>query len=242
MMRVQKRVLVVEDEPDLGDLISFNLERAGYAVSLARDGIAGLSMARSEPPDLAVLDIMLPGVDGLEVARAIRTDPKTAGIPILMLTAKSQETDQIAGLETGADDYMTKPFSVKLLLARIEALLRRCAPAGQEGRLRLGNIEADLNSHCINVEGTPVRFTLTEFRLLIALMRAKGKALTREDLMYRAIGPDITVTTRTIDVHIAAIRKKLREAGPKIRTVRGVGYLLDTDAELIADRDEDTVL
>lgn len=242
-MATPKRVLIVEDEADLADLMAYNLRRAGYDVTTARDGHAGLREATEHLPDLVVLDIMLPQLSGIQVARELRTQPKTAGVAILMVTAKAEEVDQIAGLQVGADDYVTKPFSMNVLKARVEALLRRTKPGGgtasASDSVELGGVRADLATHEVRVFDEPIRLTLTEFRLLVALMRGRGKVLSREDLMYTAMGPDVVVTSRTIDVHMAAIRKKLGAAGVMIRTIRGVGYLLD-DREPAEDREPAT--
>ncbi len=233
-MSGEKRILIVEDEADLADLLGYNLRKAGYRTEVASDGNAGLKRAVDDRPDLVILDVMMPHLSGLQVARLLRTDPKTTSIPILMLTAKGEETDQIAGLQVGADDYVTKPFSMKLLLARVEALLRRDrAPhAAEDSRdvLTLGQIRVDLSNHEAWVGRHPVKLTLTEFRLLTALLRKPGKAIRRADLMYSAMGPGVLVTARTIDVHMAAIRRKLGDCGGMIRTVRGVGYLVSTDS------------
>ncbi len=225
-MSEQKHIVVVEDEADLAELVVYNLNRAGYQVRAARDGQAAVEMITRTPPDLVVLDLMIPRVPGLEVARQLRINPRTASVPILMLTARSEEADQVMGLKAGADDYVTKPFSMKVLLARVEALLRRAAGGGESQVLEVGLVLADLGSHEASVGGEPMRLTLTEFRLLVALMRAGGKVLSRDDMMYTAMGPGVMVTARTIDVHIAAIRKKLGGHGDMIRTARGVGYSL----------------
>jgi two-component system, OmpR family, phosphate regulon response regulator PhoB len=226
-MQPERHILIVEDERDLAELIALNLRRAGFSVETLHDGRAGLAQATKRPPDLLILDLMLPGLPGQEVARGLRTNPATAGLPILMLTAKAEEADQVAGLALGADDYVTKPFSMKVLLARVEALLRRPGVAGKSaGPLRVGPIEADLDAHRISVNGDEVQFTLTEFKLLVALLQAPGKVLHRNDLIARVMGPGIVITTRTIDVHIAAIRRKLGSAGGMVRTSRGVGYSL----------------
>lgn len=234
-MATALRILVVEDEADLADLIAYNLRRAGYEVEVARDGAAALRAATQSVPDLLLLDIMLPHVSGIQVARQLRTTPKTASVPIVMLTAKAEEVDQVVGLQVGADDYITKPFSMPVLLARVEALLRRTRAAAGGPQvadvLELGPVRADLATHEVTVGHEPAKLTLTEFRLLVALLRSRGKVLSREDLMYTAIGPDVVVSARTIDVHMAAIRKKLGPAGGMIRTIRGVGYLLDDRAE-----------
>lgn len=232
-MATNKHIVVVEDEADLAELVAFNLRRAGYETEVCRDGATGLRRILEIVPDLAILDVMLPQMNGLQIARQMRTNPKTARTPILMLTAKAEESDQIAGLQDGADDYVTKPFSMKVLLARVEAMLRR-SRTGEPGavdNLDLGGVRADLATHEVYAHGDNVKLTLTEFRILVALMRGKGKVLSRADLMYTAMGPDVMVTTRTIDVHVAAIRKKLRMCGAKIRTIRGVGYLFDEAAE-----------
>lgn len=227
-----KRILIVEDEPDLAELVAYNLQRAGYEPTIALDGSSGLQRIRSLSPDLVLLDVMIPKLSGLELAREVRADPRIAAIPILMLTAKAGEADQLAGLGFGADDYMTKPFSMKVLLARVEALLRRAAGnAPESDRIALGPIEADLGTHSIRLAGRGIRTTLTEFRILVALVQAKGKTLSRLDLMARVMGPGVMVTARTIDVHVAAIRKKMGAHGSWVRTVRGVGYRLGDTAD-----------
>lgn len=228
-----RRIILVEDERDLGELVAYNLRRAGYQPTLIPDGLAALAALRTSPPDLAILDLMLPGMTGTEIARQLRADPATGSIPIIMLTARAEEADQLAGLAVGADDYITKPFSMKVLLARVDALLRRAAspPAGSGAALRFGPIEADLSSHRLLCDGHEVKFTLTEFKLLVAMLQTPGRVLSRNDLIARVMGPGIIVTARTIDVHIAAIRKKLGAAGNHIRTIRGVGYQLSASAE-----------
>ena len=228
-----RRIILIEDERDLGELVAYNLRRAGYQPTHIADGLAGLAAIRAAPPDLAILDIMLPGMTGTEIARQLRSDPATSSIPVIMLTARAEEADQLAGLAVGADDYITKPFSMKVLLARVEALLRRAAspPPGTGAALRFGPIEADLSSHRLLCDGSEVRLTLTEFKLLVALLQTPNRVLSRNDLIARVMGPGIIVTARTIDVHIAAIRKKLGAAGNYIRTIRGVGYQLSASAE-----------
>jgi two-component system phosphate regulon response regulator PhoB len=198
---------------------------------VARTGRAALDAAISTPPDLVVLDVMLPELSGTEVASRLRTNPVTSEVPILMLTAKGEEIDQIVGLTVGADDYVTKPFSMKVVLARVEALLRRSSKSGTPARtLKLGPVEINAETHEVMVEGTLVKFTLTEFRLLAALIQANGRVQSRATLMSRAMGPGVTVTERTIDVHMTSIRKKLGEAAALIKTVRGVGYRATVDA------------
>jgi len=171
------------------------------------------------------LDVMLPELSGTEVASRLRTNPATAEVPILMLTAKSEEVDQLVGLAVGADDYVTKPFSVKVILARVATLLRRSSPKGPAMKcLRLGGIEVNTDTHEVCVDGASVKLTLTEFRLLASLMHAEGRILSRATLMSRAMGPGVTVTERTIDVHMTSIRKKIGRWADVIKTVRGVGY------------------
>lgn len=235
-MSTVKRIVVVEDEADLAELLSYNMRKAGYEVEVCRDGASGLRRILEVGPDLAILDVMLPQMNGLQIARQMRTNPKTTQTPILLLTAKAEEADQVSGLQVGADDYVTKPFSMKVLLARVEAMLRRSRSVRTEDadQLVLGGVCVDLATHEVTVHGEPIKLTLTEFRILVALIRGKGKVLSRADLMYTAMGPDVLVTTRTIDVHVAAIRKKLLTCGAKIRTVRGVGYLFDEAAEGVA--------
>ncbi len=239
-MSAPKHIVVVEDEPDLSDLLVYNLQRAGYQVSAANDGIAGLKHVLENPPDLIVLDLMLPKMSGFEVARQVRTSPRTSNVPILMLTARAEEIDQVTGFKVGADDYVTKPCSMKVLVARVESLLRRTRSVGPEARsVEVGPIRADLTTHEMLLDGVALKLTLTEFRLLVSLMRNKSKVLSREDLMYTAMGPAVLVTARTIDVHVAAIRKKLGRHGHCIRTIRGVGYML-TDPNAAAHADEES--
>ena len=228
--RAKRRVLVVDDEKDLVDLISYNLTRGGFEVVTAYNGNDALEVAQREIPDLVVLDLMLPGIDGTEVARRLKADSRTATIPIVMLTAKGEETDVVVGLTLGADDYVTKPFSMKILLARINTVLRRGeqadTAAGEGGTLRTGPLVIDSSKHEVTVDGEPIRLTLTEFKLLSALVAARGRVLTRDQLMDKAMGTDVFVTDRAIDVHVTAIRKKLGAANWLVHTVRGVGYRL----------------
>lgn len=231
-MSDSKQIVVIEDEPDLAELLLYNLQRSGYQVRTAHDGVAGLKAVIDSPPDLVVLDLMLPKMSGFEVARQIRTSPRTGGIPILMLTARAEEVDQVTGFKVGADDYVVKPCSMKVLVARVESLLRRSRSVGNELReLNMGPLHADLATHEMKLDGELMKLTLTEFRLLVALIRSTGKVLSREDLMYTAMGPAVMVTARTIDVHMAAIRKKLGIHGDLIRTIRGVGYMLTERAD-----------
>jgi DNA-binding response OmpR family regulator len=242
--RTKRRILVVDDEKDLVDLITYNLTRHGYEVVSANSGTDALELAAREQPDLIVLDLMLPGLEGTEVARRLKADPNTSGIPIVMLTAKGEETDVVVGLTLGADDYVTKPFSMKILLARLNTVLRRHeaaaaggggtgGTAGAEGGavLKAGPLAIDTARHEVTVDGDAVKLTLTEFKLLSALVGARGRVLTRDQLMDKGMGSDVFVTDRAIDVHVTAIRKKLGTANWLVHTVRGVGYRLRESPE-----------
>jgi DNA-binding response OmpR family regulator len=226
----RKKVLVVDDEKDIVDLVAYNLGRNGFEPLIASSGDLALEIAAREAPDLIILDLMLPGLDGTEVARRLKSDAKTAAIPIIMLTAKGEETDVVVGLTLGADDYVTKPFSIKVLLARVGTVLRRAESAGAAGvegaTLRAGPLSIDTQKHEVLVDRESIKLTLTEFKLLSALLNARGRVLTRDQLMDKAMGTDVFVTDRAIDVHITAIRKKLGSASWLVHTVRGVGYRL----------------
>jgi two-component system phosphate regulon response regulator PhoB len=220
----KSKILLVEDEASLVDVLSYNLQREGYDIAVASEGREGLRKAQMLLPDLVVLDLMLPGLSGLEICRQLRASAKTASLPILMLTAKAEETDQVVGFAVGADDYVTKPFSVKVLLQRIKVLLRRGAgPEPTAEVIEAAGIRIDKRGHRVTVEGQPVSLTPTEFRLLETLVKQPGRAFTRHDLMDAAVG-DAIVLERTIDVHIKTLRRKLGPAGSHIETVRGVGY------------------
>ena len=220
-----KTVLIVEDERDLADVVSYHLEREGYSCRRAHDGEVALAEVQRSRPDLIVLDRMLPKLSGEEVAARLKRDSRTAGIPILMLTAKAEDADELVGFALGADDYVRKPFSIKLLLARIAALLRRDRTARQEAEVLVaGPVVLDRGRHEVTVEGQPATLTATEFRILAVLMGADGRVLDRGRLIDAVLGPNVAVTDRTIDVHIAALRKKLGKAAGCIQTVRGVGY------------------
>jgi DNA-binding response OmpR family regulator len=236
MNQPKRRILVVDDERDIVDLVRYNLTKNGYDALVATDGQEALQVAARELPDLIILDLMLPGLHGTEVARRLKGDPKTAHIPIVMLTAKGEETDVVVGLTLGADDYVTKPFSMKILLARLATVLRRAdTPATETGELgpslTAGPLSIDSAKHGVTVEGDSIKLTLTEFKLLSALVGARGRVLTRDQLMDKAMGTDVFVTDRAIDVHITAIRKKLGKASWLVHTVRGVGYRLRESPE-----------
>jgi two-component system phosphate regulon response regulator PhoB len=219
------RILVVDDEPDLVELVRFNLKEAGYEIDAARSGREALALLRRRPPDLLILDLMLPDVSGTEICRQVRSDARLAGIPVLMLTAKSEEVDRIVGFELGADDYVTKPFSPRELVLRVRALLRRAAGEGEGAEiLEQARVRLDVDRHRCQVDGEDIDLTAKEFRLLETLMRRPGRVMSRERLLDEVWGTDITVTARTIDTHLKRLREKLRGAGPLIETVRGVGY------------------
>ena len=231
----RKKVLIVDDEKDIVDLVAYNLGRNGYETITAGDGNDALENAAKNAPDLIILDLMLPGIDGTEVARRLKSDSRTTNIPIIMLTAKGEETDVVVGLTLGADDYVTKPFSMKVLLARVGSVLRRSETGpgspGEGGLLRAGPLSIDTLKHEVIVNDEVIKLTLTEFKLLSALLTARGRVLTRDQLMDKAMGTDVFVTDRAIDVHITAIRKKLGDANWLVNTVRGVGYRLRESPE-----------
>jgi two-component system phosphate regulon response regulator PhoB len=224
-MTYGRSILVVEDEADLAELLCYHLEKEGYTCRRLHDGLSALAEVRRQTPDLILLDRMLPGASGDEVTQRLKRDPRTAGIPIVMLTAKAGETDELVGFAMGADDYVSKPFSMKLLLARIAAVLRRRESAAEEGEvLTAGPIVLDRGRHEVTVEGEPIALTATEFRVLAALMAGRGRVLDREQLLDLVLGSGAAVMNRTIDVHVAALRRKLGSAAGWIQTVRGVGY------------------
>jgi two-component system phosphate regulon response regulator PhoB len=220
-----ERILVVDDEPDLLELVRVNLSQAGFDVETAESGRAGLDAVRARTPDVLVLDLMLPDVAGTEVCRQIRADPKLRELPIVMLTAKSEEVDRVVGFELGADDYVTKPFSPRELTLRVRAILRRAsAPAEPPTVLQHGALRLDAERHRCSVAGEPVDLTATEFKLLATLMHRPGHVMSRQRLLDAVWGSEITVTERTIDTHLKRLREKLGAAADRIETVRGVGY------------------
>jgi phosphate regulon transcriptional regulator PhoB len=225
-------VLVVEDEPDIRSLIVHHLERDGYRCRTAASGGEALARVRSSAPDLIVLDLMLPGMDGLEVCRRLRGDPATAAVPIIMLTAKADEVDRIVGLEMGADDYLAKPFSTKELVARVRAVLRRARPGEAPSRpLAVGAVSLDPARHAVTVAGKTVELTPKEFDLLHALLTAAGRVLTREFLLNRVWGYARAdeIESRTVDVHIRRLRAKLGAEERRIATIKGVGYRFESE-------------
>lgn len=220
-----EKILVVDDEQDLLEALRFNLERKHYKVLTAADGESAIDLANREKPDLILLDIMLPRVNGRDVTLALKNNSATRNIPIIMLTALTSENDVVLGLQIGADDYVTKPFSMDVMLARVAAVLRRrSAGAEKDSVLRAGPVIIDRARHIVEVDNVVIPVTLTEFRLLEALVSARSRVLSRDQLMARAMGPDIAVTDRTIDVHITSLRRKMGAHRDLVETVRGVGY------------------
>ncbi len=222
-----KRILVIEDEQDVIDLLTLNLKKAGgFTVSTATDGAAGLRKAREEAPALIVLDLMLPKMPGLEVCKVLKTDLATRHIPIMMLTAKAEEIDRIVGLEFGADDYVTKPFSPREIILRIRAIMRRGADEATEEKLTAGQITVDPARHHVAVGGKSVRLTTVEFNLLTRLMQRPGRVQSRDRLLNEVWGYESVIDTRTVDTHVRRLREKLGKAAEAIETVRGFGYRL----------------
>jgi two-component system alkaline phosphatase synthesis response regulator PhoP len=222
----KERILVVDDEEDILELVRFNLAREGYDLVCTMSGEEALEMARKEHPDLLVLDLMLPGIDGLEVAKILKNDVKTKDIPIIMLTAKGEEADIVTGLELGADDYVTKPFSPRVLVARVRAALRRKVKdlPEEESSVKIHNLEIHQGRREVLVDGKQVQLTFTEFAILNFLARRPGWVFTRFQIVDAVRGDDYPVTDRSVDVQIVGLRKKLGPAGKYIETVRGVGY------------------
>ncbi|MDA0663136.1 MAG: phosphate regulon transcriptional regulator PhoB [Proteobacteria bacterium] len=224
-------ILIVEDEPPQAELLSYNLEREGYRTRVASDGDEALALTSEDPPDLIVLDWMMPEISGIEVCRQLRRRADAKNLPIIMLTARGEESDRVRGLDSGADDYMVKPYSPGEMVARIRALLRRTRPGFSDETLEYGGIVMDLAAHKVTYNGKAVRLGPTEYRLLLTLIERPRRVFSREQLLDLAWGREIYVEQRTVDVHIRRLRKALSDAGSEdlIRTVRGAGYSLDTD-------------
>jgi two-component system alkaline phosphatase synthesis response regulator PhoP len=223
----KSKVLIIDDEKDLVELVSYNLAKEGFLIDSALDGESGLAAALKTFPDIIIVDLMLPGIDGLEVCRRLRSESRTSRIPIIMLTAKSAESDRIVGLELGADDYVTKPFSPRELAARIKAVLRRTSQSSPEKAstiIRRGELNIDTERRTVSCEEQNIVLTATEFRLLHHLANHPGRVYSRSELIDAALGREIAVIDRTIDVHITGLRKKLGNCGDWIETVRGFGY------------------
>jgi len=229
---MKEKILIVEDEKDIVKMLDYNLKKEGFRVISVSDGEDALDAACKEHPDLVLLDLMLPGMDGLEVCKALKKEDKTAGIPIIMLTAKAQESDKVVGLELGADDYVTKPFSPRELIARVKAVLRRAKEKDKlPESLKIGNIEMDFSKISVSVNNKPVELTSKEFELLKTLIKAKGRVLSRDYLLDTIWGFDhaIEIQTRTVDVHIRTLRKKLKVEAKRIITVKNYGYKFEAE-------------
>ncbi len=222
---MKTKILVVDDEPDALEVLGFKLREAGYTPLFAKDGNRALAAARDEKPDLIVLDLMLPEVDGLEVCKILRRDAATAAIPVIMLTARAAEMDRVLGLELGADDYVTKPFSPRELVIRIRKLLARAKQAEEpSAQLRIGEVEIDVPRHAVKVGGQAIVLTATEFRLLEILARRRGRVQSRDRLLQDVWGYENPIDSRTVDTHMRRLREKLGESAAQLETVRGVGY------------------
>jgi two-component system phosphate regulon response regulator PhoB len=219
------KILIVEDEQDVIDLVTLHLRKAGYTTITATDGASGLQKAREEPPGLIILDLMLPRMSGLDICKVLKSESATRHIPIIMLTAKAEEVDRIIGLEFGADDYVTKPFSPRELVLRVNAILRRGkGEIVAEKKLSIGQITLDAARHHVAVAGKPVRLTSVEFKLLSMLMQRQGRVQARDRLLNEVWGYESLIDTRTVDTHVRRLRKKLGRAAAAIETVRGFGY------------------
>ncbi|SJZ65595.1 two component transcriptional regulator, winged helix family [Trichlorobacter thiogenes] len=224
-----KKVLIVEDERDLAELLAYNLEKEGYQALVTGTGLEGLETARRELPDLILLDLMLPGMMGTEVCSSLRHSDKTRGIPVLMLTARGDEIDRVVGFEMGADDYIVKPFSMRELMLRIRAILRRSGqePVNTERQITMGTIAIDCGSHRVTVADAEIELTSTEYKLLLYLAEHSGRVMKRELLLQDVWGYNFVGDTRTVDTHVTRLRNKLGDAGEMIKTVRGFGYKLE---------------
>ncbi len=222
---MKPKILVVDDEPDALELLEFNLRNAGFDVVTAENGAEALRMVRETEPALVILDLMLPEVDGLEVCKILRRHPATAGLPILMLTSKAAEIDRVLGLELGADDYVTKPFSPRELVLRVKALLRRGAlPEKTEEVIQIGELVIDIPRHLVTVHGKRIELTATEFKLLTVLAQRRGRVQSRDQLLRDVWEYDNLIDTRTVDTHMRRLREKLGRSARHLDTVRGVGY------------------
>ncbi len=223
----RQKIVIIEDEPDILEVLSYNLKREGYGVFTALSGHAGLALIEKEKPELVLLDLMLPGMDGIELCRKLKNDPRTRNILIIMVTAKGEESDVVLGLGVGADDYVAKPFSPKELVARVKAVLRRGLLQEEdrtEESIVYGNFMLDAVKYKVTFGGNEIKLTATEFRLLHYLASNPGRVFTREQLLNKVLGDTVVVVDRNIDVHIRGIRKKMNVEPPLIETIRGVGY------------------
>ncbi len=222
----REKIVVIEDEPDIVEVISYNLKREGYNVLAVDRGDESINLIRNQSPSLIILDLMLPGMDGLSVCRQLKSDPMVNDIPVIIISAKGEESDIVVGLEMGADDYLTKPFSPRELLARVKAVLRRgqVKESQSKERIVLQNLTIDVARHEVRVDDEMVSLTATEFKILHQLAAHPGRAFTREQLLNRVLGMGVVVVDRNIDVHIRSVRKKLGDAAQLIQTIRSVGY------------------
>ena len=230
-MTFQEKILVVDDEPDIVELVAYNLKKEGFIVSSASDGEEALAKIREENFDFIILDLMLPGMPGMEICRVLRNDPKTRNLPVIMLTAKGEEVDKILGLEVGADDYLTKPFSPRELLARIRAVMRRTSGKKEEEKvIRIGDLTINKETYTVTKRDLPLSLSSTEFRLLLYLVERKGKVFNRDQLLDAVWKDEAFVEPRTVDVHVRRLRTQIEDdpANPKyLRTKRGIGYYVD---------------
>lgn len=218
-------VLIVEDEPDVLDLVVYHLQKAGYKTLTARDGASGLRKACDQRPALVILDLMLPELDGVEVCKRLKADARTARIPVIMLTAKAEEVDRVLGLELGAEDYVTKPFSPRELVLRVKSVLRRAKGGAEPVEfLKDGDLVVDIAKHAVMLKDKPIELTATEFKLLATLLERRGRVQSRDRLLQDVWGYEGDVDTRTVDTHVRRLREKLGKAADRIETVRGIGY------------------
>lgn len=234
MQKQEIKILVVDDESDILNLLDYNLKKAGFTVLLAKDGPEAIELAKLKKPDLIVLDIMLPNMEGTEVLRRLKNKESTHPIPVIMLTAKGEEVDKVIGFELGAEDYITKPFSPRELILRVRAVLKRSAepketPASSDKVISFNELSVDYSRHKVTVNGVQIVLSSTEFKLLTELLEAKGRVLSRDTILDRAWGQDCYVIQRTVDTHVRRLRAKLKSAGKYIETVRGVGYRFKED-------------
>jgi two-component system phosphate regulon response regulator PhoB len=227
-----KSILIIEDEEDIVALVEYHLRQSGFTVIRALDGPSGLERARKELPSLIILDLMLPGMDGKDICRALKSNPLTQSLPILMLTAKGEEADRVIGFELGADDYVTKPFSPRELVLRVKAILRR-KEVGPDGEkvIQIGDLLIDIDRHHVSIKKSPIKLTSTEFKLLVELASKRGRVQTREHLLDKVWGYTYEGYARTVDTHVRRLREKMGSSGDYIETIRGVGYRLREEKE-----------
>jgi len=220
-----QKILIIDDEPDITNLVSYHLKAAGYEVTTVNEPVGSLATARSLLPDLVILDIMMPDLNGIQICRILRTDPKLKGVPIIFLTARVEEADRVSGFEAGGDDYLCKPFSIRELVLRVHSILRRTKDTPKEAkRLQVGQIVLDVECHEVTINGRSVQLTAIEFKLLSRLMESRNRVLTREYLLINVWNYETEIETRTIDTHVRRLREKLGSEAAWIETIRGIGY------------------